>query len=463
MSDWVKWGLAAGGVTAVAAGVLLRRSLNPELRYAPWERPPYGEFPKKVLVAGGGFAGYAVVEELTRLTRDRDDVGVMMLSRDNYFTFWPMVPGIVSNDVDAKNVAQPIRRALIAAGASFRRAPLERVDYERKVVFADSGVEFPYDQLVLALGAQPNFYGIPGVEEHALTMKSIADAERIRNRVIERFEEATLAGGDLPEPKLTFVVIGGGSTGVETAAEIDSLVSHAIPPDYPSIKRERVRIILLNRGSEILTELDPGLRRAARKRLQKQNVEVIINASAREVLEDRVVLEDGREILSENVIWTAGSRPNSLLRELDLPLTKRDGVIVDQYLRVEDRPGVWSVGDCAAIPDLRAGEGNLVAPTAQAAVQEGHAAARNILAALDGREEDLEPFVYRPLGQLVELGSEFAVNEVLGIKFSGWLAALVWRLTYLYKLESPQSKFEVAADWITALFFHPATTQIQRD
>jgi len=462
MRRWVGWGLAGGGA-AVAAGALLKRALNPELKYEPWERRPYGEFPKKVLVAGGGFGGYAIVEELTRLTRERDDVGIMLLSQQNYFTFWPMVAGIISNDVDAKNVAQPLRRALIAAGASFRRASLRSVDYERKVVVVDGGREFPYDELVVALGAQPNFYGIPGVEEHALTMKSIADAERIRNRVIERFEEATLAEGEVPESRLTFVVIGGGATGVEVAAEIDSLISYAIPPDYPNIKREQVRIVLLNRGPHILAELDPALRRAARRRLEKQDVEVLTNAAAKEVYADRVVLEDGREILSENVIWTAGSRPNALLKELDLTLTKRDGVIVDEYLRVEGRPGVWSLGDCAAIPDLRAGEGKLVAPTAQAAVQEGHAAAHNILATLDGRTEDVKPFEYRPLGQLVELGSEFAVNEVLGVKVSGWLGALVWRLTYLYKLESPQSKAEVAADWLLALLFRPATAQIERD
>jgi len=254
------------------------------------------------------------------------------------------------------------------------------------------------------------------------------------------------------------------TTGPATAMPaLPTLVSYAIPPDYPNIKRERVRIVLLNRGPEILSELDPALRRAARKRLQKQDVEVLTNAAAKEVLADRVVLQDGREIPSENVIWTAGSRPNALLKELDLPLTKRDGVIVDEYLRVKGRPGVWSLGDCAAVPDRRAGEGKYVAPTAQAAVQQGHAAARNVLATLDGNEEEMRPFEYRPIGQLVELGSEFAVNDVLGIKFSGWLAALVWRATYLYKLESPQNKVEIAADWLSALFFHPATAQIRRD
>ena len=462
MRRWVKGGLAAGGA-AVAAGAL-RRYLNPEPRYAPWERPPYGEFEKKVLVVGGGFGGYAVVERLTELTRGRGDLGIMMISRENFFTFWPMVAGTISSDIDSLNVAQPLRRALITSGASFRRAALDRIDYARQVAVADGGKEFPYDGLVLAIGAQPNFFGIEGVE-HCLTMKGIADAERIRNRVIERFEDATLAEGDVPASRLTFAVIGAGSTGVETAAEIDALITDALAPDYPGIRRDKVKVVLLTRGKEILPELDPALRRAARARLAARNVEVITGAAAERVEADRVILKDGREIETENAIWTAGGRPNEKLRELDLPLTERDGVIVDEYLRVADRPGVWSLGDCAAVPNVlaRNEREGFIPPTAQAAVQQGYAAAENVLASLDGREEDLKPFEYRPMGHLVELGSEFAVNEVLGVRFSGLLAALVWRATYLYKLESPRGKAQVAADWILGLFFRPAAAEIRRD
>ena len=463
MRRWVKGGLAAGGA-AVAAGAL-RRYLNPEPRYSPWERPPYGVFENKVLVVGGGFGGYTVVEKLTEMTRDRDDVGVMMISRENFFTFWPMVAGTISSDIDLLNVAQPLRRALITSGASFRRAALESIDGEREVAVADGGKEFPYDHLVLALGAQPNFFGIDGVEEHCLTMKGVADAERIRNRVIERFEDATLADGAVPASKLTFAVIGGGSTGVETAAEIDALISDALAPDYPGVRRDRVRVILLTRGKEILPELDPALRRAARARLAARNVEVITEAAAEKVEADRVILRDGREIETENAIWTAGGRPNEKLKDLDLPLTERDGVIVDEYLRVVERPGLWSLGDCAAVPNVLAENENesFVPPTAQAAVQQGNTAAENILATIDGREDQMQPFEYRPMGQLVELGSEFAVNEVLGVRFSGLLAALVWRATYLYKLESPRGKAAVAADWILGLFFRPAAAEIRRD
>jgi len=448
-----KAGLAVGG--AVAAVGALRRVLEPRPRYAPWEKPPYAEFPNRVLVLGGGFGGYTAAQTLCDLTRNRDDIGVMVISRENFFTFWPMVPGVIGSNVDIGNIAQALRRPLIRAGASFRRAELRDIDFENGCVSADSR-EFPYDHLVIALGGQPNFFGIPGVEEHSLTMRGLGDALRIRDRVIERFEETTLAHGKVPESALTFVVIGGGATGVEVASEIHALVHEALAPDYPNIDPNRVRIVLLEAGPDILAELDPVLRRAARTELFARRIEVMTRVRAQEVTPNRVVLADGREIHTENVIWTAGNRPNAKLKDLDLPLTRRDGVIADEYLRVPDRPNVWAIGDSAAIPYR---DGEIVPPTAQAAVQEGHAVARNVLRAIDGTDE-LERFEYRPLGQLVELGG-FAVNEVMGVRFSGLLASLFWRATYLFKLESPQNRAQVAADWLLGVFFRPAVTQIR--
>ncbi|MDQ3966443.1 MAG: FAD-dependent oxidoreductase, partial [Actinomycetota bacterium] len=238
MNKLLKIGLALGG--AAVAARALQKALEPQPRYAPWEKPPYRDFPHKVLVVGGGFAGFTAAKTFCGLIEDRDDVGVMVIDKENFFTFWPMVPGVVGSDVDVTNVAQALRRALIWAGASFRRAELKGVDFEGRHVFADDQ-QFPYDHLVLALGGQPNFFGIPGVEEHSLTMKGLGDALRIRDRAIERFEEVTLMDGEIPESKLTFVVIGAGATGVETASEIHALIHEALAPDYPNIDVNRVR------------------------------------------------------------------------------------------------------------------------------------------------------------------------------------------------------------------------------
>ena len=458
MNGLVKGGLALGGVV-LGLGAL-RRALNPTPRYASWEKPPYSEFEKKVLVVGGGFGGYTVATDLCKMTQGRDDVGVLVIARDNYFTFWPMVPGIVSSDIDARNVAQPLRRALILAGASFRRATIEGIDAERKVARAEGGIEFPYDQLIISLGGMPNFFGIPGVEEHSMTMRGVEDAERVRNRVIERFEEVSLIRDEVPESKLTFVVIGGGATGVEVASEIHSLVHENLAPDYPNIDPYRVRIYLIEALPNILPELDPVLRRAARTRLVNERIEVLTNAMAEEITGDLVRLKGGREIPTENVIWTAGNRPNQTIQDLGLPYDERTGIKVDLTLRAEGHRDIWAVGDCAAVQDVRHEGGAIVPPTAQAAIQEGHTAARNVLRTLDG-EGELEEFKYKPLGQLVELGSDFAVNEVMGVRFSGVIAAIFWRLAYLVRLNSPQSKVRVAADWIFGLLLRPAVTQIR--
>ncbi|HEX2740272.1 MAG TPA: NAD(P)/FAD-dependent oxidoreductase [Rubrobacter sp.] len=458
MNGLVKGGLALGGVV-LGLGAL-RRALNPTPRYASWEKPPYSEFEKKVLVVGGGFGGYTVATDLCKMTQGRDDVGVLVIARDNYFTFWPMVPGIVSSDIDARNVAQPLRRALILAGASFRRATIEGIDAERKVARAEGGIEFPYDQLIISLGGMPNFFGIPGVEEHSMTMRGVEDAERVRNRVIERFEEVSLIREEVPDSKLTFVVIGGGATGVEVASEIHSLVHENLAPDYPNIDPYRVRIYLIEAMPNILPELDPVLRRAARTRLVNERIEVLTNAMAEEITGDLVKLKGGRQIATENVIWTAGNRPNQTIQDLGLPYDERTGIKVDLTLRAEGHRDIWAVGDCAAVQDVRREDGAIVPPTAQAAIQEGHVAARNVLKTLDG-EGELEEFKYKPIGQLVELGSDFAVNEVMGVRFSGVIAAIFWRLAYLVRLNSPQSKVRVAADWIFGLLLRPAVTQIR--
>lgn len=454
MSRVVKAGLAIGGVALAVGG--LRWAMSSEPRYAPWEKPRFEEFEHRVLILGGGFAGFNAAKNLCEKIRDREDVGVMVISRDNYLTFWPMVPGIVASDVGVRNIAQPLRRALIHGGASFRRAPVEKVDLENQVVTA-GGKEFGYDQLVLAMGAQPSYFGIPGVEEHAINMKGIPDAVEIRNRVIERFEEAVLEGGDVPESKLTFVVIGAGATGVETASQLHVLIHEVLGSEYPSINSNRFRVYLLDALPHILPELDPGLRRVARGQLAARDVEVMTKALAEEVTDNCVKLRDGRQIASENVIWTAGSRPHEKLEEIGIPLVeKTNGAKVDQYFRVEGYENVWAIGDNATIPD---GDGGFIPPNAQAAMKEGVCLAENILAEINGN--GLKPFKFKSQGQLIDLGSQFAVNDVFGVKFSGRLAAFFWRAAYLTRLDSPQGRVRQGLDWIIELFSRPTVAQIE--
>lgn len=453
MSRVVKAGAAIGGAALAVGG--LRWAMSSEPRYAAWEKPSYESFEHRVLILGGGFGGFNTAKHVCELVEDREDVGVMVISRDNYLTFWPMVPSVVSSDVGVKNIAQPLRRSLINMGASFRRAEVEKVDLENQVVVAD-GHEFSYDQLVLALGAQPSFFGIPGVEEHAISMRSIPDAVDVRNRVVERFEEATIEKGDIDESKLTFVVIGAGATGTETAAQLHVLIHEILGPEYPNINPNRFRVFLMDALPHILPELDPGLRRVARSQLAARNIEVMTEAMAEEITEGQVKLKDGRTVASENVIWTAGARPSSLLEDIGIPLQeKTKGAKTDEYLRVEGYDNVWAIGDNATVPDQDDG---FVPPNAQAAVKEGVCLAENIVSAIDG--DGIKPFKFKSQGQLIDLGSHFAVNDVFGVKFSGWIASMFWRMAYLVRLQSPQGKVRQAFDWGLELFTRPTVAQI---
>jgi NADH dehydrogenase len=464
MNRMLKWGLAIGGgaLTAESLRWAFGAATGARQRYESWERAPYREFPNKILIVGGGFGGFTAAKKVCDLTKGRDDIGVMVISRENFFTFWPMLAGAIAGGTEVKNVAQPIRRGLISSGASFRRAEMESIDHENKLVNVSGTVtgrqqQIPFDHLILAMGGEPAYFGIPGVEEHCISMTGIGTAEEIRNRVIERYEQTILMRGEAPQSALTFVVIGGGATGTETAAELHSLVHEVLPPDYPNINPNRVKIILVDSNEQILKELDPALRRAARKRLEGMQIQVINRVRAKEVTGDKVFLDDGQELEAENVIWTAGARASLKLEDLEeLPSDTRKGLAVDSYCRVEGYDNVWGIGDCAANVN---GEGEPIPPNAQAATQGGELVAKNVVASIEGKE--LKTFEYKALGQLVELGSQFAVNDVLGIKFSGFLASLFWRVTYLYKLPIGQNRIRIAADWILDVFFKPAATQIR--
>ena len=280
MNKFVKGALAVGGGAVAAEGLRMAlKTTGHQPRYEPWERQPYKDFPNRVLILGGGFAGFKAAQTLCKMLRDRDDIGVMVISKENFFTFWPMIASVISSDMATKNVAQPLRRGLIELGASFRRAAVQSIDLEKQVVTVRGDLagerEFPYDHLIMALGGEPAYFGIPGVEEHAISMTGIGTAEDIRNRMIERYEEVSLSGGEVVDSKLTFAIIGGGATGVETASELHELVHVTLAPDYPNINPHKVRIILLDRNEEILKELDPALRRTARRKLADLQIEVM--------------------------------------------------------------------------------------------------------------------------------------------------------------------------------------------
>ncbi len=419
----------------------------------------YSDAATKILVVGGGFGGLAAAEELVRelgKTPGSRDVGVAVLDRSNYTTFWPMVPSAISGDIEVRHAAHAIRRITQPLGVEFFEAEVTGVDFEAREVHTEVG-DFSYDYLVLTPGSRTTFFGTPGAEEHAMDLKGLRDALRVRNRIIDCFEEAERRQGECGDGLLTFVFVGGGATGVEGVADTHDLIFDVLKRDYPKVDFNKVRLVLVNSGDHILKGIDRSLANAARRRLEAQKVEVINDTKAKEVRPDTVILSDGQEIPARTVIWTAGVEPPLLVGKLDLKKDHRGRVLVDENLRAKEHPGVYAVGDCACIDY----DGPPVPALAQAAEQEGKTAARNVAAEIRG--DSLTPFRYEQLGQLVDLGTGSALIDIFGVRFSGFLGALVWRGVYLRELGHNLNRAQVLLDWATDIFARPDTSKLFED
>ena len=421
--------------------------------------PHYSRAPRKVLIVGGGFGGMAVLDELVGSLEGDPEVGVALIDKVNFTTFYPMVPSAISGNVEVRHVARSIRRRIKPLGAEFFQAEVTEVDFDAREV-KTTHETFPYDYLVLAAGSRTAHFGIPGAWEHSVDLKGLRDALRIRNRVIDSFEEAERLGDETPEGLLTFVFVGGGPTGVEAAADTNDLIFDVLEGDYPNVDFDRVRLVLVNSGERILKGIDPSLAHAAQRRLASQRVEIINDIKVTEVRPDGASLSDGRDIPARTVVWAAGVNPGPLVAGLDVPKDDRGRILVDEYLRVKDRPGLYSIGDCARIDY----DGPPVPALAQAAEQQGIVAGRNLAAEIrDKGQAELTPFRYRPLGQLVDLGTQSALTDIMGVKISGRLGALVWKAVYLYELGHNLNRARVLVDWIVDLLARPDTSKLYED
>jgi NADH dehydrogenase len=404
----------------------------------------------RILVLGGGFGGIHAAMHLEKALRTNEGVEITLVSRDNFFLFTPMLHEVAASDLDITHIVSPIRTLLRRTTVFI--GDVESVDLRRRRVVVSHGFdrhshELEYDHVVFALGSITNFYGLPGLEQRALTMKTLGDAIHLRNRVIATLEEGDTecaAGGD---GLLTFVVAGGGFAGVETAAGVNDFVREAMT-FYPRLTPERIRMVLVHSGPLILPELGDKLGAYAQRKLAARGIEILTSAKVARVTSEGVTLEDGRHIPSRLVVWTAGTSPHPLIHELPCGLD-RGRIVVDQTLAVPGWPGVWAVGDCAVVPDRRTGKPH--PPTAQHALREAKVVAKNIVAALEGRA--LNPFDFRTIGQLAAIGRRTGVARVFGVNFSGFPAWWLWRTIYLSKLPRLEKKIRVAIDWTLDLMF----------
>jgi NADH:quinone reductase (non-electrogenic) len=416
----------------------------------------YAEARTKILIVGGGFGGLAAARELARMLGGRQDVGVALVDRKNYTTFWPMVPSVIPSNADVRHVAHSLRRVLEPLGVEYFQDEVTEVDFEARLVRA-SRREYPYDYLVLAPGSRTTFFGTPGAEENAQQVKGLPDAMRIRNHVIDCFEEAEHLGEQAPDDLLTFVFVGGGPTGVEAAADTHDLIFDVLEGDYPNVDFDRVRVVLVNAGDHILKGLDSSLVNAATRRLGSQRIEIVNDARVKEITPDAVLISDGRTIPARTTVWAAGIEPPPMVAGLDVERDHRGRILIDQYLRVKGRPGVYAVGDCTSIQY----DGPPVPALAQAAEQEGNRAASNLIAEVEDREP--VAFRYRSVGQLVDLGGTSALVDILGVNLSGLLGAYIWKVVYLYELGYDLNRAQVLADWTIDLFSRPDTSKLFED
>ncbi len=405
---------------------------------------------KKILVLGGGFAGAEVAQKLAHLLHGENNGEIILIDADNYLLFTPMLTEAAGGSIDPRHIVSPLRS--MHDRVSFVQGRITSIDLEKKSVEVDTGSSqldpvsrtFTGDHLVIALGSVVNFHNTPGVAEHALAMKKLPDASDAFERVSACLERASLeSDAEKRKELLTFVVGGGGYTGVETMAAINDFARESARR-LPRISLDEIRTLIVHPGDRLMPEITPELAEYATKKLKRRGVEVLLNSSIDSAGKDFVQLGHGERIATRTLIWTAGVTPNPLLEKLPAKKGKHHGLLVDSCCQVQGYPGVWALGDCAEIPQPD-GKGSY-APTAQNATREGTLVARNIVSALHGRNPS--PFRYTPVGELALVGHRSGVARVYGKNFSGLLAWAMWRAIYLAKMPSVSQQARILSDWL---------------
>ncbi|GLZ07726.1 hypothetical protein Acsp03_51920 [Actinomadura sp. NBRC 104412] len=426
------------GTTLLPVRVGARRP--PKIRAA---RPPAA----LVVIVGGGFGGVSAARRFERLNLRSDRFAVTLISDSNFLLFTPMLAEVASGGLEAQHISSPVRAAV--THTRFRHGRVTHIDIARRLVHLEGpGESVPYDHLVLAVGSVPHFLDLPGVAEHAFTLKSLADAARLRDQVLTMLERADQETDPRERARLlTFVVAGGGFAGTEAVAELYDL-THGVLHFYPGIDPDEPRFVLVHSGKRILPELSERLGDYALGKLRARGIEFRLGVRVSSAGDREVTLNDGEVISTATFVWAAGNRPNPLLRSLPGERGRGGSVPVDRTLRAFELEDVWAIGDCAHIPGP---DGAPYPPTAQHAIREGKAVADNIAAVLKGRRP--RPFRFTTLGIFVALGHRTAAGEIRGRPFSGLTAWLLWRGIYLAKLPGLERRVRVLLDWALELVF----------
>ena len=410
---------------------------------------------KRIVVAGAGFGGLEAVTQLDRMFRRDRDVEILLLSDQNYLLFTPLLPQIASSYTDPRHIIQAVREIRGTEKWRFRQEAVRAVDAKNQCVIVDSG-PIDYDALILAPGSRTEFFNTPGARENSWDYKSLQQAVELRERIIDLCEHADhTVDAASRRSMLTFVVVGGGYTGIELVTEMSDFLFRYVARKYRGIDASEIRLIVLEAAPDVLGGIGPKLAAHARKRLHVSGIEVRTSTRVTRVLEGAVEVNGNETVRADTVIWAAGVRASELIGSLPGPHDRIGRAVVNASLQLEGHPEVFVIGDSAAA--VNAPEAPRVAPVA---IEQGRVAARNIGHLWRG--EPLEAYEYASKGMLVSLGMNYAVVKIAGIQVSGYFAWLFWNAVHLYKLVGLKKQVQVAGDWVLGLIF-PRDAAIVRE
>lgn len=402
-----------------------------------------------VVIAGGGFGGAMAARELERIL-PKQSARLILVNDVNFLLYTPFLPEAAAGTLEPRHVVTPLREILDRTYLRLGRVTGHDPDGRTvELTTRDGEAErLPYDQLLLAMGSVSRVLPIPGLAEHATGFKSLADAIWLRNHVVETLEAANATEDPARRDELlTYVFVGGGYAGLEALAELQDFAADAME-SYPRARLHGMRWVLVEAADRVLPEIDAGLAEYALRELRGRGIDIRLETTLEEVGPAHAVLSGGERLASRTVVWTAGVAPHPSLRRLSLPLDERGRVAVDQHLRVEGSDSVWAIGDCAA---ARRPEGGEYPPTAQHAVRQGPAAARNIAAELGIGEP--RPFAYEGNAAFVNLGRYKAVGRVGSRTFRGFPAWWMARTYHVSQIPGMARKARAVIDWTASLPF----------
>lgn len=417
---------------------------------------------KRVLILGGGFGGIQVLRDVQDALEDRVDVDISLVSEDNFFLFTPMLPEMSTGMIEPRHIATPVRT--FCKRARFYEAQVGSIDLKNNTVTIRRSYDskeniLSFDYLVVSLGSRNNFFGNKNIEKYSLTIKTLGDAIGIRNHIISMLENADQEEDSQARSKfMTFVVVGGGFSGVETAGEINDFVRESVEHFYRNIGEKKIRIVLVSSAEGILPELGEDLGQFAFESMKKAGVEIITKTKVVDCGNDFVMLDNNEKISCMTIIWTGGVTTDPVISNLDCKHDNRGRLVVNDYLQIPDKKNVYVLGDCAYVFDKNSGKP--FPPTAQHSVREAKVVAKNLVSLIKWHKS-FHPFEYKTKGTMAKIGKRNGVALLMGRKIHGILAWFVWRQYYLANLPTREKRIRVAMDWFVSLFFKPDITRLR--